>query len=131
LSSERLVLEFVDRQIVEALSYHLRQLGVTFRLAEKVTRVRIDSVRDRVVAELESGKKVQGESLVYASDLNQDASVGQAAKLLREASLRDGVGLPHCVRGLHADCPMEASCTLRAARKLAACYLTGTVTLTS
>jgi NAD(P) transhydrogenase len=32
------ILEFVDRQIVEALSYHLRQLGVTFRLAEKVTR---------------------------------------------------------------------------------------------
>ena len=29
------VLEFVDRQIVEALSYHLRQLGVTFRLGKK------------------------------------------------------------------------------------------------
>src|SRR5437870_7725118 len=37
------LLEFVDRQIVEALSYHLRQLGVTFRLGEKVTRVGIDS----------------------------------------------------------------------------------------
>ena len=60
------VLEFVDRQIVEALSYHLRQLGVTFRLAEKVTHVGIDGVRDRVVAELESGKKVQGDALVYA-----------------------------------------------------------------
>jgi NAD(P) transhydrogenase len=60
------VLEFVDRQIVEALSYHLRQLGVTFRLAEKVTHVGIDPVRDRVFAELESGKKVQGDALVYA-----------------------------------------------------------------
>src|ERR1700719_2101553 len=60
------VLEFVDRQIVEALSYHLRQLGVTFRLAEKVARVGIDPVRDRVLAELESGKKVHGEALVYA-----------------------------------------------------------------
>ena len=59
-------LDFVDRQIVEALSYHLRQLGVTFRLAEKVTRVGIDSIRDRVFAELESGKKVYGEALVYA-----------------------------------------------------------------
>src|ERR1700692_1320433 len=59
-------LEFVDRQSVEALSYHLRQLGVTFRLAERVTRVGIDPVRDRVFAELESGKKVQGEALVYA-----------------------------------------------------------------
>src|SRR5438128_1891822 len=60
------LLEFVDRQIVEALSYHLRQLGVTFRLGEKVTRVGIDPVRDRVFAELESGKKVQGDALVYA-----------------------------------------------------------------
>jgi NAD(P) transhydrogenase len=60
------VLEFVDRQIVEALSYHLRELGVTFRLAEKVTRVEIDPVRDRVSVELESGKKVQGDALIYA-----------------------------------------------------------------
>jgi NAD(P) transhydrogenase len=60
------VLEFVDRQIVEALSYHLRQLGVTFRLGEKVKRVEIDPVRDRVFAELESGKKVQSDALVYA-----------------------------------------------------------------
>jgi NAD(P) transhydrogenase len=60
------ILDFVDRQIVEALSYHLRQLGVTFRLAEKVTHVGIDPLRDRVVAELESGKKVQGDALVYA-----------------------------------------------------------------
>jgi NAD(P) transhydrogenase len=60
------VLDFVDRQIVEALSYHLRQLGVTFRMGEKVTRVGIDPMRDRVFAELESGKKVHGEALVYA-----------------------------------------------------------------
>jgi NAD(P) transhydrogenase len=57
---------FADRQIVEALSYHLRQLGVTFRLAEKVTGVRIDPVRDRVFVELESGKKVQGDAPIYA-----------------------------------------------------------------
>jgi NAD(P) transhydrogenase len=59
-------LEFVDRQIVEALSYHLRQFGVKFRLAEKVTRVEIDPVRERVVVELESGKKMQGDALIYA-----------------------------------------------------------------
>lgn len=29
------VLEFVDRQIVEALLYHLRQLGVIFRFGGK------------------------------------------------------------------------------------------------
>ncbi len=60
------VLEFVDRQIVEALSYHLRELGVTFRLAEKVTHVEIDPLRNRVSVEFESGKRVLGDALIYA-----------------------------------------------------------------
>lgn len=60
------VLDFVDREIVDALSYHLRQMGTTFRLGEKVTRVGYDPERDRVFAELESGKKVRGDVLLYA-----------------------------------------------------------------
>jgi NAD(P) transhydrogenase len=60
------MLDFVDREIADALAYHLRQLGTTFRLGEKVTRVGFDEHRDQVFAELESGKKVQGESLLYA-----------------------------------------------------------------
>jgi len=60
------ILDFVDREIVEALAYHLRQMGTTFRLGEKVTRVGIDAERERVFAELESGKKVQGDVLLYA-----------------------------------------------------------------
>jgi NAD(P) transhydrogenase len=60
------ILDFVDREIVETLLYHLRQLGITFRLGEKVTRVALDPRRDRVFAELESGKRVQGDALIYA-----------------------------------------------------------------
>src|SRR6202451_2119559 len=60
------ILDFVDREIMEALAYHLRQMGTTFRLGEKVTRVGIDLNRDRVFAELESGKKVQADALIYA-----------------------------------------------------------------
>ncbi len=60
------LLDFVDREIIEALAYHLRQMGATFRLGEKVTRVGYDQGRDRVFAELESGKKVQGDVLLYA-----------------------------------------------------------------
>jgi NAD(P) transhydrogenase len=41
-------------------------MGTTFRLGEKVTRVGIDPQRDRVFAELESGKKVQADALLYA-----------------------------------------------------------------
>ena len=38
-----MLLDFVDREIMEALAYHLRQMGTTFRLGEKVTRVGIDA----------------------------------------------------------------------------------------
>ncbi len=60
------LLEFVDHEIVDALSYHLRQRGTTFRLAEKVSVVGHDAKRDQVFAELESGKRVLGDKLLYA-----------------------------------------------------------------
>jgi len=60
------ILDFVDQEIVQALTYHLRALGMTFRLGEKVTSVGIEPDRDRVFAELESGKRVQGDALLYA-----------------------------------------------------------------
>ena len=61
-----IMLDFLDREIVEALAYHLRQMGTTFRLGEKVTSVGIDEKRNRVFAELESGKRVQGDMLLYS-----------------------------------------------------------------
>jgi NAD(P) transhydrogenase len=60
------LLDFVDREIIEALAYHLRQMGTTFRLGEKVTRVGVDPKRDCVFAELESGKKIRADALLYA-----------------------------------------------------------------
>ncbi len=60
------ILDFVDKEIVEALSYHLRGLGITFRLGEKVTRVGTDTQRDLIFAELESGKRVMANALIYA-----------------------------------------------------------------
>ncbi len=60
------ILEFVDREIVEALSYHLRDLEVVFRLGEKVVAVEIDENRNRVTARLGSGKSVHGDALLYA-----------------------------------------------------------------
>jgi NAD(P) transhydrogenase len=79
------ILDFVDREIVDALSYHLRQMGTTFRLGEKVTRVGIDDTRDMVFAELESGKKIRADMLLYAvgrqanGDLLQLEAAGLAA----------------------------------------------------
>jgi NAD(P) transhydrogenase len=60
------ILEFADYEIIEALCYHLRELGVTFRLGEKVVSVETETERNRVAARLESGKTVHGQSLLYA-----------------------------------------------------------------
>jgi NAD(P) transhydrogenase len=58
------LLDFVDREMIEALSYHMRRRGATFRLGETVTRVERDP-QGRVVAYLESGKKAHGGALLY------------------------------------------------------------------
>jgi len=59
------LLEFADQEIVEALSYHLRDARVTMRLNEEVGSV--EELPDGgVVANLESKKKVQGDALLYA-----------------------------------------------------------------
>lgn len=59
------MLDFVDREIVEQLQYHLRNLDVILRFGEKVLSVEKESDGD-VVAILESGKTVKGDALLYA-----------------------------------------------------------------
>src|SRR5271169_2163211 len=54
------ILDFVDHEIMEALMFHLRRLGTVFRLGEKVVSVGMETERDKVFAELESGKRVRG-----------------------------------------------------------------------
>lgn len=58
------LLEFADQEIVEALSYHLRDARVTMRLNEEVQSV--EESEGSVTAYLESNKKVQGDTLLYA-----------------------------------------------------------------
>jgi NAD(P) transhydrogenase len=59
------LLEFADQEIVEALSYHLRDTRVTMRLNEEVESV--EELPDgTVVANLESKKRVTGDALLYA-----------------------------------------------------------------
>jgi NAD(P) transhydrogenase len=59
------LLEFADSEIVEALSYHLRDSRVTMRLNEEVSSVE-ETPDGGVVANLESKKKVSGNALLYA-----------------------------------------------------------------
>jgi len=59
------LLEFADQEIIEALSYHLRDSRVTMRLGEEVESV--EQLADgTVVANLESKKKMSGDALLYA-----------------------------------------------------------------
>ena len=78
------LLEFADQEIIETLSYHLRDSRVTMRLGEE-----LDSVEElpdgTVVANLKSQKKVSGDALLYAvgrqgniDDLNLSAAGLQA-----------------------------------------------------
>jgi len=59
------LLDFADREIVEALSYHLRDSRVTMRLGEEVDSVE-EPTPGTVVANLKSNKKVSGDTLLYA-----------------------------------------------------------------
>jgi NAD(P) transhydrogenase len=87
------LLDFVDAELIEALQYHLRQMGATLRLGEKVVRIqKVDAPKDTpanggktVEALLESGKVLRADTLLYAvgrqgatDDLNL-AAAGLAA----------------------------------------------------
>jgi NAD(P) transhydrogenase len=68
------LLEFADQEIVEALSYHLRDSRVTMRLHEEVESV--ESLADgTVVANLESKKRISGDALLYA--VGRQGNVGE------------------------------------------------------
>jgi NAD(P) transhydrogenase len=59
------LLEFADQEIIESLSYHLRDSRVTMRLGEEVDSVE-ELAEGGVVAHLESKKRIQGDALLYA-----------------------------------------------------------------
>jgi len=58
------ILEFVDREIVESLTYQLRQKDMTIRLGEEVSSIRCEN--GHAVAELLSGKRVTSEMTLFS-----------------------------------------------------------------
>ncbi len=99
------VLDFVDHEITEALMYHLRERGVTFRLGETVTSVGADA-HGRVEAALESGKTVRGDALLYAVGRqgNADLLALDRAGIAADARGRIGVNeyFQTCVPHIYA-----------------------------
>ena len=65
VESRPAMLDFCDHEIVEALQYHLRDIGVTFRFGETVSGVeRFDG---RAITRLESGKRVATDAVFYSA----------------------------------------------------------------
>ncbi|KAB7627502.1 Si-specific NAD(P)(+) transhydrogenase [Alkalilimnicola sp. S0819] len=64
INTRERLLTFLDDEISDALSYHLRELGVLIRHNESHTRV--EALDDGVVLQLESGKRVKNEVLLWA-----------------------------------------------------------------
>ena len=59
------LLEFCDREIIETLLHHARSLGMVFRLGESVVSIR-EPKPGRVAVELESGKRLLGETVLFS-----------------------------------------------------------------
>ena len=68
IDSRKRLLDFVDEEIVDTLTFHMRRHGVTFRLGEKVASCTVEERASgrTVVAMLESGKTVLADALLYA-----------------------------------------------------------------
>lgn len=66
IEAKEQMLSFVDREIVEALKYHLRNLGITIRVGEEVQQV---SRREdgQVVTSLKSGKTVISDMVLVSA----------------------------------------------------------------
>jgi NAD(P) transhydrogenase len=64
------VLGFLDRELTEAFQYHMRRMGMTLRLGEKVAGIElINSTAyegPHVQATLESGKSLRAQTLLYS-----------------------------------------------------------------
>jgi NAD(P) transhydrogenase len=64
INSREKLLAFLDDEIIDALSYHLRDQGVVLRHNEEYERV--EPVGDGVIVHLKSGKRIKSDVLLWA-----------------------------------------------------------------
>ena len=60
------LLEFVDSELIEALQYQMRSIGITLRFNEEVTTVQKNS-EGAAVIQLKSGKQIRASLLMYSA----------------------------------------------------------------
>ena len=125
------ILDFVDQEMVSALTYHLRSKRATFRLGEKVESVSTEN--GQVTAVLESGKQARADQLLYAvgrqpntDSLNLDAagvSTNERGRLSVDENFQTKV--PHIyAAGDVIGFPMLASTSMEQGR-IASCHMFG------
>jgi NAD(P) transhydrogenase len=126
------ILDFVDREVIDDLYYFMRQRSATFRLGEKVVSVETDE-KNRVVANLDSGKRVHGDGLLYTvgRQTNADLLNLEAAGLTSDDRGRISVNeffqtsVPHVyAAGDVIGFPALASTSMEQGR-LASCHMFG------
>ena len=91
------LLDFMDRELIEALSYHMRRRGATFRLGETVAAVGVDA-QGRVEALLESGKHVRGQALLYTVGRQANSDVLDLERAGLAADPRGRIPVDACYR---------------------------------
>ncbi len=101
VNTRKRLLEFLDDEITDALSYHLRDLGVVIRHGEEYQKV--EPRDDGVVLYLRSGKRIKSDVLLWANgrsgntqDLGVDA-LGVAINHRGQIEINDKyqTNLPH------------------------------------
>jgi NAD(P) transhydrogenase len=95
------LLEFCDQEIIDTLLHHARAQGIVFRLGESVVSIR-EPKRGLVAVELESGKRLVGETVLFSVGRVGDTS----ALCLRRAGLTaDDRGRLKCNEHFQTDSP--------------------------
>jgi NAD(P) transhydrogenase len=126
------ILDFVDREMIDSLVFFMRQRGAAFRLGEKVLDVGYDE-KNRVIARLESGKEVHGDTLLYTvgrctnADLLNLEAVGLSADQRGRIAVNEffQTAVPHIyAAGDVIGFPALASTSMEQGR-LASCHMFG------
>jgi NAD(P) transhydrogenase len=144
------LLEFCDREIIEALLHHARSLGMVFRLGESVVSIRQVGAASRAVpqhvasgpprlggptvaVELESGKRLLGETVLFSVGRSGDTEALRLDRAGLEADKRGRIGcnsqfqtaVPHIYAvGDVVGFPALASTSMEQGRR-AACHMLG------
>lgn len=96
LNSRDHLLDFLDTEISDALSYHLREQGATIRHGEHYSQVQADD--DGVTVLLESGKKLRADALLWSNGRAGNTETLGLENIGLQANGRGQLSVDECYR---------------------------------